>query len=233
MTPPHSLFSFFCSHFETDCFFCFPLLQWDILCDEAKKYVPLTKTIFYAGKLFGAYFFGWVSDRYGRRMTLLITMLVQFLASFIESFSVNFVMYVVLRVPLGICSGGKLDVEISLFLFGDLLIQHALQIECVRSCDQKPYLHNEIKGGICLKIEFNLQKNISTLQDGRRFFVYSSRMAAVTSCEHTLLVASNQFKQTSLLVGWVVHILVSKDGGREKHENVVLLNEAMKVELPP
>jgi len=82
--------------------------DWDILCDDAKKYVPLTKTIFYAGKLFGAYFFGWVSDRYGRRVTLLITMLVQFIASLIESFSVNFVMYVVLRVPLGICSGGCL-----------------------------------------------------------------------------------------------------------------------------
>ena len=36
------------------------------------------------------------------------------------------------------------------------------------------------------KIEFNTQKNISLLQDGRRFFVYSSNMAAVTSCEHTL-----------------------------------------------
>ena len=69
--------------------------------------MPLTKTIFYAGKLFGAYFFGWVSDRFGRRVTLLITMLVQFVASLIESFSVNFVMYVVLRVPLGICSGGE------------------------------------------------------------------------------------------------------------------------------
>ena len=32
-------------------------------------------------------------------------------------------------------------------------------IECVRSCDQKPYLHNETKGGICIKIEFNPQKN--------------------------------------------------------------------------
>lgn len=82
--------------------------EWDILCDDAKKYVPLTKTIFYAGKLFGAYFFGWVSDRYGRRTTLLITKLVQFIASLIESFSVNFIMYVILRVPLGICSGGCL-----------------------------------------------------------------------------------------------------------------------------
>ena len=57
----------------------------------------------------------------------------------------------------------------------------------------------------------------------------------MTSCEHTLLVASKQFTQTSLTFGCfgVVHILVSKDGGRVKHENLVLLNEAMKVELPP
>ena len=60
-----------------------------------------------------------------------------------------------------------------------------LPIECVRSCDQKPYLHNETKGGICIKTEFNPQKNSSLLQDGRRFSVYSSKMAAVTSCEHT------------------------------------------------
>ena len=61
-----------------------------------------------------------------------------------------------------------------------------LRIVCVRSCDQKPYLHNETKGVICIKIEFNPQKNISLLKDGRRFVVYSSNMAAVTSCEHTL-----------------------------------------------
>ena len=64
-------------------------------------------------------------------------------------------------------------------------------IECVRSCDQKPYLHNETKGGICTKIEFNPQKNISLLQDGRCFFVYSSNMAAVTSSEHTLFLCSS------------------------------------------
>ena len=50
----------------------------------------------------------------------------------------------------------------------------AVAIECVRSCDKKPYLHNETKGGICIKIEFNSQKNILLLQYGRRFFVYSS-----------------------------------------------------------
>ena len=61
-------------------------------------------------------------------------------------------------------------------------------LQCVRSCDQKPYLHNKTKGGICIKVEFNSQKNISVLQDGRRPFVYSFNMATMTSCEHTLLV---------------------------------------------
>ena len=48
------------------------------------------------------------------------------------------------------------------------------------------YLHNETKGGICIKIEFSPQKNISLLQHGRRFFVYSSSVATVTSYEHIL-----------------------------------------------
>ena len=60
-------------------------------------------------------------------------------------------------------------------------------VECVRSCDQKLYLHNETKGRFCIKIEFNPQKNISLLQHGRCFFVYSTNVTAVTSCEHTLL----------------------------------------------
>ena len=61
----------------------------------------------------------------------------------------------------------------------------AVVIECVRSCDQKPYLQYETKRGICIKIEFNSQKNILLLQYGHCFFVYSSNMAAVTSCKHT------------------------------------------------
>ena len=42
-----------------------------------------------------------------------------------------------------------------------------LSIECVRSCEQRPYLVNETKGWICIRIEFNSQKNISLLQHGR------------------------------------------------------------------
>ena len=48
-------------------------------------------------------------------------------------------------------------------------------------------MHNETKGEICTKIEFNPQKNIPVLQHGRCFYGYSYNMAAVASCEHTLL----------------------------------------------
>ena len=74
-----------------------------------------------------------------------------------------------------------------------------LVIECVCSRDQKPYLHNETKGEICIKIEFNPQKSISLLQHGRRFFVYFSNMAAVTSWEHTLLDQHNTHLGLDLL----------------------------------
>ena len=47
-------------------------------------------------------------------------------------------------------------------------------IECVRSCDKKPYLHNETKGGISIKIEFNPQKNISLLQHDLHVVVLAS-----------------------------------------------------------
>ena len=45
----------------------------------------------------------------------------------------------------------------------------------------------QLKGGICVIVEFNPQKNISLLKHGCRFLVDSSNMVDVTSCEHTLL----------------------------------------------
>ena len=58
--------------------------------------------------------------------------------------------------------------KIALLLFRHRCALFRVQVECVRSCDQKQYLHNETKGGICIKIELNRQKNISLLQHGRR-----------------------------------------------------------------
>ena len=80
-------------------------------------------------------------------------------------------------------------------------------IECVRSCDQKKYLHNEKKRGICInqslipkRIFHSFQMVVSfaavfrdvTQHSPERnfFFVYFSNMAAVTLCEHTLYIVT-------------------------------------------
>ena len=60
-----------------------------------------------------------------------------------------------------------------------------------------------------MKIEFNPQKNFSLLQYGRRFFVYSSSMAAVTSCEHTLYIEPWKswqcYNYASTVYSWWLH----------------------------
>ena len=47
---------------------------------------------------------------------------------------------------------------ITLWIVSTCLHTSRSRIECVRSCDQKLYLHNETKGGICIEIEFNPQR---------------------------------------------------------------------------
>ena len=42
-------------------------------------------------------------------------------------------------------------------------------IQCFRSCDQQPRSNTKTKGRIFIKTEFNSQKNISLLQNGRGF----------------------------------------------------------------
>ena len=59
-------------------------------------------------------------------------------------------------------------------------------IECVRTCDQESYLFIETKESICIKKEFNSHRINLLLQCGGLFFVHSSNMADMTSCEHTL-----------------------------------------------
>ena len=57
-------------------------------------------------------------------------------------------------------------------------------IECFRSCDQQPYLHTKTKGRTFIRMEFNSQKSISLLQNGRCFFVSLHQHGRrVTSCE--------------------------------------------------
>ena len=79
-----------------------------MFCDDPIK-ISMTKSVFYAGKLVGAYSFGWISDRWGRLATFFISAAVMFVCSLITTFSVDYYMFTALRFPIGVCSGGTLS----------------------------------------------------------------------------------------------------------------------------
>ena len=64
--------------------------------------------------------------------------------------------------------------------------------------------HNETKGGICIKIEFNPQKNISLLQHDRHFFVYSSTMAVNTLYKRKEVRKKRPYNLPRLCHIWII-----------------------------
>jgi len=88
------------------------------------------------------------------------------------------------------------------------------------ACDQKPYLHNETKGGICIKIEFNPQNNISLLQHGCRFFVLLLQHGLFDviwthSIDYTF-VTHILWNDSSFLIWWV-HLCRQSDSVMVSH----------------
>lgn len=79
--------------------------QWDLVCDKRGKN-KATATIFFVGVMFGAMTFGSLSDRYGRRITLLVSYVSGMLFAIASAFSTTYVMFAVLRFFTGFCITG-------------------------------------------------------------------------------------------------------------------------------
>ncbi|XP_051256233.1 solute carrier family 22 member 4 isoform X2 [Dicentrarchus labrax] len=69
--------------------------EFDLVCSEQWKQ-PLTSTVFFLGVLFGSFFSGQLSDRFGRKPVLFATMAVQTVFTFIQVFSVSWIMFTIL-----------------------------------------------------------------------------------------------------------------------------------------
>ncbi|XP_047463096.1 solute carrier family 22 member 4-like isoform X1 [Mugil cephalus] len=69
--------------------------EFDLVCSQQWKR-PFTSTIYFVGVLFGSFFSGQLSDRYGRKPVLFATIFVQTLFSFIQVFSVSWIMFILL-----------------------------------------------------------------------------------------------------------------------------------------
>ncbi|XP_068583402.1 solute carrier family 22 member 7-like [Cebidichthys violaceus] len=79
--------------------------QWDLVCDKRGKN-KATATIFFVGVMFGAVTFGNLSDRFGRRIMLLVSYVSGMLIAVASAFSTSYVMFAVLRFFTGFCITG-------------------------------------------------------------------------------------------------------------------------------
>ncbi|KAL2083667.1 hypothetical protein ACEWY4_021440 [Coilia grayii] len=74
--------------------------EWDLVC-ENKGFNKATTTIFFIGVMFGAVTFGSLSDRYGRRIMLLVSYVSGMSFAVISAFSTSYIMFAVLRFLTG------------------------------------------------------------------------------------------------------------------------------------
>ncbi|XP_040002544.1 solute carrier family 22 member 7-like [Xiphias gladius] len=74
--------------------------EWDLVCDK-KTINRATTTIFFIGVMFGAAVFGYLSDRFGRKKTILVSYMTTTLFGFASAFSYNFTIFAVMRFFTG------------------------------------------------------------------------------------------------------------------------------------
>lgn len=86
------------------------LFQWNLVCDDVWL-KSLSESLFLLSNLPGVIFWGGVSDRYGRKTTLIWVSGMQSISAVLATFSPNFTVYALLRTLVGAATN-------SLFLIG-------------------------------------------------------------------------------------------------------------------
>ncbi|XP_026738656.1 solute carrier family 22 member 7-like [Trichoplusia ni] len=81
--------------------------EWDLICERAWM-ANLTQTLCMAGVLIGSIFFGFVADRFGRRIALLIACVLQLVTGLIEPFSISYWMFTIVRFFIGTSIAGTM-----------------------------------------------------------------------------------------------------------------------------
>uniref|UniRef100_A0A3Q2E4C7 Solute carrier family 22 member 7b, tandem duplicate 2 n=1 Tax=Cyprinodon variegatus TaxID=28743 RepID=A0A3Q2E4C7_CYPVA len=87
--------------------------EWDLVCDQRGKN-RATATIFFVGVMFGAITFGSLSDRFGRKIMLLVSYVSGMLFAVASAFSTTYIMFAVLRFFTGFCITGIVIISAAL-----------------------------------------------------------------------------------------------------------------------
>ncbi|XP_049424869.1 solute carrier family 22 member 7-like [Epinephelus fuscoguttatus] len=79
--------------------------EWDLVCDK-RRVNRATATIFFMGVMVGAAVFGYFSDRFGRKIMLLVSYVTAAIFGFASAFSYNFAMFAAMRFFTGLGISG-------------------------------------------------------------------------------------------------------------------------------
>lgn len=89
--------------------FVSPVIQWDLVC--SKSNLPnLSQSVYFVGALIGAWIWGIVTDKFGRRKVFFLTSLLMILSGIGTALSVGYYSFVFFRLCSGInCAGALLS----------------------------------------------------------------------------------------------------------------------------
>lgn len=76
---------------EKSCF------QWDVVCSD-RWIKPVVQSMYYVGQLIGSLFFGWLGDRYGRKICLIISLILMTAAGITMAFVPHWSLFGLLRM---------------------------------------------------------------------------------------------------------------------------------------
>jgi OCT family organic cation transporter-like MFS transporter 4/5 len=82
--------------------------DWDLVCDR----LPLLSSVqgsYMGGVFVGCIVFGWASDKFGRRLTMLIAALIQTVSSIAAAFATNYVIFLIMRFLIAFSVSGVFE----------------------------------------------------------------------------------------------------------------------------
>jgi OCT family organic cation transporter-like MFS transporter 4/5 len=82
--------------------------DWQLVCDRL-PYLSTVQGSYMGGVFVGCIVFGWASDKFGRRPTMLIAIAVQICATIITAFSVNYIMFIFFRFLVAFSVSGVFE----------------------------------------------------------------------------------------------------------------------------
>eukprot|EP00118_Oscarella_pearsei_P011341 m.75698 g.75698 ORF g.75698 m.75698 type:complete len:490 (+) comp35949_c0_seq1:2053-3522(+) len=92
--------------------------EWNIICSDKWK-SGLPTSIYFIGVAIGSFLFGWIADRFGRRITIIVSVLFSSLASLASSLAPSLSVYLAARLVVGIFGSPML--AITFVLIGELV----------------------------------------------------------------------------------------------------------------